>query len=225
VILTDVASDWPALERWTDEQLKARVGHVMITCCRGSDDKPRGEQRVASCEVELPFGELIDEVARLGTSDELYVVGNHNVLSREGMEVLLEDITPRVLSFLEGGLIPKKASLWFGPAGTLTRLHYDPLTVLYAQVRGVKRFRLASPLTRSLLLRAQEGNTTPLDWEMLPQDMMGRFYELELHPGEVLLIPTGWWHEVYALTPSISLGMLNVRGRHRHPWYRPKNIT
>lgn len=225
VILTDIAHNWPALERWTDEGLKERVGHITITYSQGTADNPRDNKSVKPYQTEGLFGDFIDQVASAGVSNELYLIGNHNVLSTEGMEVLLEDLTPRVSDFLEGGVVLKKSSLWFGPAGTCTQLHYDPLAVLYAQLRGVKRFRLISPLSRTLLLSVTSGPYREVDWDQLPEGLEGYVYDLELQPGEVLFIPTGWWHEVYALTPSVSLGFLNVKGEHHHPWYRPATIV
>jgi len=221
VILTDVARDWPALTRWTDEGLKERVGHLPITFSQGTADNPRTNQDVKLFQTDGRFGEFIDRVASAGRSNELYLIGNHNVLSNEGMEVLFEDLSPKVETYLEGGIVRKKSSLWFGPAGTHTSLHYDPLSVLYAQIRGVKRFRLISPLSRTLLLNVMDSNYFEMDWERLPKELEGQVYELELRPGEVLFLPTCWWHDVYALSPSVSLGFLNIKGEHHHPWYRP----
>jgi len=44
---------------------------------------------------------------------------------------------------------------------------------------------------------------------------------VRLRAGEALLIPVGWWHHVYAHTPSISLAMTHFRAPCAFDWYRP----
>ena len=46
-------------------------------------------------------------------------------------------------------------------------------------------------------------------------------YELIFEPGELLLLPAGWWHEVTALETSISIGFTNLKGATSFSWYTP----
>ncbi|MEZ4240327.1 MAG: cupin-like domain-containing protein [Myxococcota bacterium] len=40
-------------------------------------------------------------------------------------------------------------------------------------------------------------------------------------PGQALLVPAGWWHQVRARTPSVSLTFVGMRHRNDYRWYRP----
>jgi hypothetical protein len=223
VILTDVVNDWPALERWSDEGLKERIGHLTVTCCRGRASDPRPSYDIKRFFHDIQMNELIDLIANTERSNDVYLVGNNQLLQREGAKVLLHDLDEKINAYLEGGVKAERASFWFGPAGTLTELHHDPVSVLYAQVRGYKRFRLVSPLNREVLLKAQ-GTYSQVDLELVSREMNGHHYELTLAPGELLLLPAGWWHEVYALTQSVSLGMTNLKGANAFGWYKPGSI-
>jgi len=224
VVLSDVVSDWPALTRWTDSYLKERLGELQVTCCRGRDAERDPCVNIKRFFVEMSFAEFIDEVANAGVSNDLYLVGNNRFIEREGASTLLDDLDDRIHAYLDAPVSPKRCSLWIGPAGTLTELHHDPTSVLYAQVRGEKRFRLLSPHCSAALLSAK--NTYPQrPLEELAAEAGDRVYEVLLKPGELLLLPAGWWHEVSALTPSISLGIVNIKGPTSFKWYYPGLVT
>ena len=42
-----------------------------------------------------------------------------------------------------------------------------------------------------------------------------------MQPGEALFIPAGWWHQVDALDPSISVTILDFTFTNDYGWYRP----
>jgi len=223
VILTDVVSEWPALTRWTDEYLKGKIGHIEVTCCKGRDQHSDYNLNISRFYTNMSFAAFLDEVSQAGESNDLYLVGNNKFLQREGVDVLLKDLDERVEAYLTGPVSPARASLWIGPAGTLTSLHYDPTSVLYAQIRGQKRFRLLSPHNLAALL-SSDGTYSGLSCEEAAEQMDDRVYEVTLSPGELLLIPAGWWHEVLALTPSVSLGMTNLQGPTSFEWYYPGKV-
>ena len=115
---------------------------------------------------------------------------------------------------------------WMGPAGTSTSLHYDddPVSVLH-QFVGKKRVRLFSSDQSKLLspspacatldeygtrfsrvpescILAGPGNETCPGF---PEFAKAKSLVVDLNPGEYLYIPSGWWHAVEVLTPSISV--------------------
>jgi lysine-specific demethylase 8 len=100
---------------------------------------------------------------------------------------------------------PAEANLWMGRPTTRSGLHWDPTIGLLAQVRGRKRVKLIppdewprlhgyphrhGPNSRARMQDADEAFPLPFDLET---------WEAELHPGDMLYIPPGWWHDLESL--------------------------
>ncbi|KAE8740647.1 hypothetical protein FOCC_FOCC013795 [Frankliniella occidentalis] len=103
---------------------------------------------------------------------------------------------------------------WFGPAGTVSPLHYDPKHNLLAQVVGTKRILLFPPeISPSLYPHSDRllSNTARVDPEKPDYDQFPLFkniappIECRLEAGEMLYIPPRFWHHVRALSTSFSV--------------------
>ena len=46
-------------------------------------------------------------------------------------------------------------------------------------------------------------------------------FKATLNPGDALLIPVGWWHEVLSLSTSISIGITGLLFENRYVEYHP----
>ena len=101
---------------------------------------------------------------------------------------------------------------WLGPAGTVTPLHCDYDDNIFAQVWGTKRIFL-SPPHHDEFLYTSEANAilfgSPVDpeapdFEKFPLARQACLIECIVHPGEMLYVPAGWYHQVRALTFSLS---------------------
>ena len=220
VILTDVIDQWPSLTQWTDEYFRETVGQVSITCCEGRERLQDPCRDISRFFSDMRFADFMDKIQEHTESNDVYLVGNNKFFEREGSTILLEDLDDKIAGFLRSGINPKYCSFWYGPKGTHTEMHYDPTTVLYAQVRGTKRFRLLSPHNGVALLSAR-GTYSQVDIDEAAHRMGDLVYEVTLKPGELLLIPVGWWHEVTALETSVSLGFTNLIGPTSFSWYTP----
>jgi hypothetical protein len=100
---------------------------------------------------------------------------------------------------------------WFGMPGTFTPFHFDQCDNLLAQVVGVKRVILIHPKYSEKLNRNKNQHTS-FNNSNLSQEHVEKVLLCEtehlvviLRPGQVLYIPKGWWHQVEALTFSISI--------------------
>ncbi|CAK9304081.1 unnamed protein product [Gordionus sp. m RMFG-2023] len=104
---------------------------------------------------------------------------------------------------------------WFGPAGTVSPLHFDPKPNLLCQVFGVKYVRLYHPSTSEKLYHFSKkdllsDNTSPVDVENPDIDKYPNFIDVPyketlLKSGDVLYIPPKYWHFVKSLTSSFSV--------------------
>lgn len=101
---------------------------------------------------------------------------------------------------------------WLGPAGTVTPLHCDYDDNIFAQIWGSKRIIL-SPPHHDEFLYPREANAilfgSPFDpeapdFEQFPLARQATMIECIVHPGDMLYVPAGWYHQVRALTFSLS---------------------
>ncbi|SHH19695.1 cupin-like domain-containing protein [Massilia sp. CF038] len=101
---------------------------------------------------------------------------------------------------------------WLGPSGTVTPLHCDYDDNIFAQIWGTKRIFLAPP-HHDAFLYPSEANAilfgSPFDpeapdYEKFPLARQATTIECIVNAGDMLYVPAGWYHQVRALTFSLS---------------------
>jgi len=101
---------------------------------------------------------------------------------------------------------------WLGPARTVTPLHCDYDDNIFAQIWGSKRIFLAPP-HHDAYLYAREANPvlfgSPFDpeapdFDAFPLARQAAIVDCVIHAGELLYVPAGWYHQVRALSFSLS---------------------
>jgi lysine-specific demethylase 8 len=109
---------------------------------------------------------------------------------------------------------------WLGPRGSTSPLHFDPLDNLLMQIMGRKVIWLFSPHVRgaSWHYAGHEGryqpNTSPINPEHYDAKQYPLFREqgpvaltCVLTPGDILYIPSKWWHYVRSVDTSASVNV------------------
>ncbi|MFI7003451.1 cupin-like domain-containing protein [Nocardia sp. NPDC050175] len=91
--------------------------------------------------------------------------------------------------------------LFVSGVGARTRLHVDPWmsSALLCNVVGTKYLTMWSPESHDTLLRFSERGASGELSGVAPT------FTDTLHPGEMLFIPAGWWHEVDTASSSVSI--------------------
>ncbi|MBW4652947.1 MAG: cupin-like domain-containing protein [Kaiparowitsia implicata GSE-PSE-MK54-09C] len=126
-------------------------------------------------------------------------------------------------------------NLWVGPSGHISCLHYDPMDGTLMQLQGSKHIILFPPdqlynlypfavmnhLWYGLRRRAVYSQVYPdrPDFDSFPrfQEALRHRQDVTLKPGEILFIPSGWWHEV----SSVGAGaVLSINRWWNVPWGR-----
>lgn len=189
----------PILDRWTPASLADRFGDVEVNMTIARDQSADYAKAFRRPSVPITVRALVERMATEPDGAFYLVAQNHAMKGPLG--AMLED-----LELPEGYLdAPKneRCSLWMGPAQTLTTLHHDRTDILFLQVHGDKRWRLIAPTERALLDRV-EGVATLLDPDDLENVVVK---DVTVHAGDALLVPLGWWHQVRALSASVSLSV------------------
>lgn len=101
---------------------------------------------------------------------------------------------------------------WIGPAGTVTPLHCDYDDNIFAQIWGSKRIFLSPPHHDEFLYPSEANailfgspfNPEAPDFDKFPLARQASMVECIVHPGDMLYVPAGWYHQVRALTFSLS---------------------
>jgi hypothetical protein len=111
---------------------------------------------------------------------------------------------------------PRFSGIWIGSTGVVTPLHHDAWPGLLFQTEGTKRVAMYAPVDRTNLSfrspLAGEGRWSNLpgrsadaDHAQFPRLAHAVRHEEVLRPGDALVIPPFWAHEMEAIEPNISV--------------------
>ena len=187
--------NWP-IQSWSLDELDAKIGTMPV---RFNPVAQREET-------------LADLTQRLRLEDDARVYISGFVLP---MEVRQYFTFPDELESLTTG-----SQMWLGRSRSgrlLTKLHADIFTSLLTQVWGKKKVRLYPPQHHRYVYPilafggSQPCMVDPLnpDLERHPEFVKAQCFEVEIEPGDMLVMPSGWFHcvEAEGLTFSISRGL------------------
>jgi hypothetical protein len=216
MIATDMLRSWAASSLWSFDFLKEQYGSDVVSLSDGRF------QTLA----ELPLGHCLDFFSRVDLGDTHRLLGATPYIQ----DWLLLDQHPELYEHIE---VPGWFRNWerslmkllrpgrpyhdivalAGPAGATTFLHRDRFRThaWLAQIVGRKKWTLFPPDQYALLFRDPEPgaqaavNIDDPDEDRFPHFGRATPIEVVLHPGEMILVPAGWLHQVTSLDPSISV--------------------
>ena len=246
LVIRGGARAWPAMQ-WSPDHFEA-YGHFEVTVAPLQADGPHAHldkwlEPAELWEHEEADPEVID-------AQQLLVVSASRVRMRmcEFLRLLRPDSSKTVTFYADGAgnlahsfpflrddftpppfaaaLELKRADLWIG-GRSVSRMHFDNLDNVFAQVVGSKTFVLAPPDEGAALqggrrLRkaanaytppggfAREGggvlHETVLNYLGVEPPASLPTVRVTLRPGDMLYLPFGWWHEVHG-EPDASSGL------------------
>jgi hypothetical protein len=196
-MITGLVNRWP-LAALTPEVLRERFSHLHVRARVG--DYINTAFAADRAMQDMSMSEYLDLVDA-GTQDLPPYLGNLEL--RE-----LNSLCHWPTYFSKMG--PPR--FWLGPAGTVTPLHCDYDDNIFAQIWGTKRIFLAPPHHDEFLYPSEANAVlfgSPFDpevpdFEKFPLARQATTIECTVNPGELLYVPAGWYHQVRALTFSLS---------------------
>jgi histone arginine demethylase JMJD6 len=235
VVMSGVLDQWNALKRWTPEFFKAEFGAMKFNI---SDTEYGQEGHGKNAGTEFTMAEFIDRV--LASTEEnpapyfrrQCVYGMFPSL-KEDMKPLPKYLLPNWLGdkYLVkhvAEVLNRAADLYIyigGRGGSFPVLHYDGAGThaFLMQIYGRKQYVLYSPDQEPFLYSTPTKINLSLinsvekpDLTKYPLFAKAKATVLVLEPGEVLFIPSHWWHTAKMLTPSITIStnLLNQSNWH-----------
>jgi hypothetical protein len=210
VLLRGLTKNWKALSRWTPSWFAERFGEIDIEVQVDRDSDPRYEERFDRHRGRMRLAQFVDNMLHSG--NDVYLAAKNHFLNQAEFSQLHEDFGyPKgILDQAARNAVPR---LWMGGAGTITPLHHDSSNILFAQVVGRKLVRLIPPYEIGRLANERACfsaiDIDRPDFARFPAFRKVSVLEAVVAPGELLLLPIGWWHAVRSLETSISLSFQN----------------
>ncbi|MEJ2361219.1 MAG: cupin-like domain-containing protein [Gammaproteobacteria bacterium] len=204
VVIEQLTQSWPAREKWSVDYLAHVAGDVMVPLY--DSQRAYGKTHQHASAASMPFKEYL---SRLRAGESNFRMFFFNLLAE--MPDLIDDI-----QFPEIGLklFRKLPVLFMGGKGARVQMHFDidMADILLCHFGGKKRVMLISPEQTPYMYRVPFSFSSLFDidyeqpdYEKYPALGHIRAEVTELHHGDVLYIPPGYWH--YVRYDDISFSM------------------
>jgi hypothetical protein len=199
-----LARAWVDLDAWSPDFLAARFGDLSVGVTVDRDDDPDYPRTFRRRTRDMTIAALVERM-RGGPSNDVYLVAQNHTLQRTALGAHLE----ATLRAPASALASTRASLWMGPAATVSPFHHDAMDLLAMQVHGRKRWRLIAPTDRAWLARLGPGVASPHTLLDPARDAIDgvTVCEVVVDEGDALFVPASTWHHVVAETASVTISL------------------
>jgi len=206
VVLTQASANWPARKKWDLSYFKETIGDTVVPLYNSRPAKDNEHQHAAA--IHMPMREYL-ELLENGEQDLRMFF--YNILS--GAPELLQDFEyPDVgLKFFK-----KLPVLFVGGKGAKVQMHYDIdlANIMLCHFGGKKKVLLFSPDQTRYLYKVPFSfsslhsiDYSNPDFTTYPALKEVKGMVAELNHGDVLYIPSGYWHYITYEEIGFSLSL------------------
>jgi len=235
VIVTDAMKNWKAMGRWTPEFFKKEFPDMKFSI-KGAEYGQAGYKENAA--TEFTMSSFIDRV--MASTDENPAPYFRNRILYDVFPSLKSEIEPLPEYFSPNWLNDKYAVKKIGEVlnrgaaieiyiggkgGAFPVLHYDGAGThaFLMQLYGRKEYIIYPPDQEKYLYPSPTKINLSLlnsldkpDLEKFPLFAKAEATVLVLEPGELLFVPSHWWHTAKMLTPSITISINTLNQSNWH---------
>lgn len=209
VVLTDVASRWKAYGLWSHDYFREAWAQERVPVLPTRGRVGQYNPQIGYEFPEMPMAEAIDRLAQ-GGRESVYVM----VPLDRYMQSLLDDVDVPVYCKGHPGF---RSRLWVSGYDIGVRLHREFSENLIGQVSGVKELTIYPPEEWHHLYAFPNGVPVPTfcqvdledgeppDPARFPRYAQARRAVVALQPGEMLFLPSRWWHHSRTIEPSVTI--------------------
>ena len=212
VVYRGLTKSWPATKQWTPDYFKETCPEVEVTIKYFTQSEVRTENSTML--------DYVNKFQRYKSNDSSVGMDNipycHDIPIFLQSQKLIRDVNPfpsSVLPVFYRQNWWKFVQFFMSPAGAVTPLHFDTLRTnnLFFQIKGCKKFTLIPWDERELCSRKgwrwfnydpekKEHSSSP-DYSSINTTTV------EVHEGDVLVMPAGMLHHVRSLTDCVSFNI------------------
>jgi ribosomal protein L16 Arg81 hydroxylase len=203
VILRGLWKQYPAYNKWTMDYFRESMGDIEVSLFSSLKANPSETLKVP--HAKMKFNEYLDLIEKEQTDLRLFLFP----VFKHKPELLKDFGYPKVT-----GRYLKIPFMFFGPAGSITRMHQDidMSNVFLTQFAGRKRVVLFAPDQSDLLYRLPFNvhSTVDIDkpdYETYPAMQYAQGYSAVLEHGDTLFMPSGYWHHIEYLDGGFGLSV------------------
>jgi hypothetical protein len=214
VVITGLAKNWAAYDKWTWDYFKGIVGHKKVGIY--NNIKSDAHTPINTADDYKTFGEYVDMI-RSGPAGWRIFLFN---IFEHAPQLIKEFSWPDELM---KGFVKRYPMLFVGGASSITHMHFDiDLShILHTQFAGRKKVLLFPYEEQHKLYRKpfevlsmadfsnynqHNGSGNP-DYKKFPALKFARGYELILEHGDTLFMPAGYWHHMEYLDSGFAMSL------------------
>ena len=214
-IIQNSLCDWRAVGLWTHDYLSSTYHDKRIVVSASIAETRQGDSPavesgfwIKHVDEEMDFPAAIELITRAKRTNRHYYLYRRSI-PHEYPELYPDITIPPWIPVAE-----PRINLWVGGANHVTTLHYDLENNFFAQVFGHKSFTIYSPEDTAYLyphpITSEHANISMMDIEKadlssFPDFPKARSIAGIVGPGDLLYLPSRWWHHVKSLDDSISV--------------------
>lgn len=205
VVIKGAVENWAALSKWSNEFFRDEYGEIKIGRVPINDGKWDLENLTPEHLSAKPLKEVIQPIME-GQLDNCYVIGT----PIDGLGKELRSDCPD-LTYCKGGKF-LRSNLLISPKGAITPLHQDMQENLYVMVKGSKKWTLFHPSAPvyphsrfSKLPNHAQLDPLNIDLEKFPEFRDAQPFTATIATGDVLYVPSFWWHHLQTPESSIAV--------------------
>jgi Rps23 Pro-64 3,4-dihydroxylase Tpa1-like proline 4-hydroxylase len=209
VILKGMMDHWPALHKWSPAYFAEHFGDVNIEVTAGRNKDPEYEKNYKQTLRTCTLRQFIERMQQTPDTNDLYIVARNYFFANPAFDPLRDDLKPPPEIVDVSHRSAGATKLWLGPKGTVTPLHHDRHSILFTQIHGSKQFKMIPSFELNKMYNRDKYyshvDADNVDAARFPRFLEASVADVVVHPGDMLLIPAGWFHWVKSLDVSISV--------------------